>query len=96
MKPVSKEEYLTHTFKFKTCKKCSARFICRGEDLTWIPYTGVKFDDQENMVNQNKTLSQRVCRPHGDDSCINPDKDVEGGSMWETQMETSPFNNFTD
>lgn len=85
--PLTREQYTNWELKLKSCKKCQARFICQGDDMIWVPALGPRFNDQDLMVNQNTTLSQRVCRPHGDDTCINPDKQTEGGMYWDTQLE---------
>jgi len=79
----TKDEFYTHTLKYQTCKKCSALFLCKGDKKIWIPKPEPKFDDQDNMINQNTKLSQRVCRPYGGYDCINPDRFVEGGQPWE-------------
>ena len=96
--PLTQEQYQNYALKVQTCKKCSARFICRGKDRIWLPAIGPKFNDQDQMTNQNATLAQRVCRPHGDDFCINPDKQKEGGMYWDTQLkDTSGYlRNFPD
>lgn len=84
--PLTKEQYMNYALKLQTCKKCKAKFICRGDNLTWIPAIGPKFTDNGVMIDQNTTLAQRTCRPHGDSQCINPDKSLEGGLKWDTQI----------
>lgn len=96
--PLTEEQYKGYALRIQTCEKCQARFICRGSDKVWVPAIGPKFNEAGIMINQNTTLAQRACRPHGDDSCINPDKTVEGGKPWDTQLEETPsyLRNFSD
>lgn len=54
----------------KVCPKCEARFI--DGCLYWA--TGKKGDP--------KDLASLVCRPYGDDRCINPSRSVSGGVTW--------------
>lgn len=55
----------------KVCPKCEAKFI-NGQHY-WS--TGKK----GNPVD----LASLVCRPYGDDRCINPLRSVPGGVTWE-------------
>ena len=82
--PLTKEQYRNTVFYLEKCKKCSACFLSREEDKIWIPFIGPKYDEQDNMIDQNTTLAQRTCRPFGDASCINPDLQKEGGLPWDT------------
>jgi hypothetical protein len=58
----------------RTCKKCGARWL--GDQLYWA--TGKKGDP--------KDLAGLVCRPFGDDQCINPQREVEGGDTWQKRF----------
>lgn len=55
----------------KVCPKCEAKFI-NGQHY-WS--TGKK----GNPVD----LASLVCRPYGDDRCINPCRSIPGGATWE-------------
>jgi hypothetical protein len=55
----------------RTCPKCGARWL--GDQLYWA--TGKKGDPRD--------LAGLVCRPYGDDTCINEQRAEEGGDTWE-------------
>jgi hypothetical protein len=59
----------------RTCKKCGARWL--GDQLYWA--TGKKGDP--------KDLAGLVCRPFGDDQCINEQREVEGGDTWQKRFD---------
>ena len=58
----------------RTCPKCGARWL--GDQLYWA--TGKKGDP--------KDLAGLVCRPFGDEQCINEMREVEGGDTWQKRM----------
>jgi hypothetical protein len=47
-----------------------------GNQLYWA--TGKKGDP--------KDLAGLVCRPFGNDQCINPQREVEGGDTWQKRL----------
>lgn len=65
------------------CKKCGATFL--NGTLYWSG-TG----KQGNPVD----LASLVCQPYGDDNCINPERNTQGGDTWAKRtkfIETPPF-----
>lgn len=58
----------------RTCPKCGARWL--GDQLYWA--TGKKGDP--------KDLAGLVCRPFGDERCINQQRDEEGGDTWQKRL----------
>jgi len=59
----------------RTCPKCGAMWL--GNQLYWA--TGKKGDP--------KDLAGLVCRPFGNDQCINPQREVEGGDTWQKRLD---------
>ena len=55
----------------RVCPTCGACWL--GKQMYWS--TGQKGDPVD--------LASLVCRPYGDESCINPARDVPGGDTWE-------------
>ena len=67
----------------KSCPKCNACFI--DGVLRWA-YSGKEGDPRD--------LAGLVCKPYGDNTCINPMKNVEGGDTWAKRcqfIEDHPF-----
>lgn len=61
------------------CPKCEAKFI--NGQLFWA--TG----QPGNPVD----LASLVCRPYGNDLCINPCRNIEGGQTWADRAKNSGF-----
>lgn len=80
----SKSVHLHFTImRIKTCTKCGACFI---DGIFRWAYSGKEGDPRD--------LAGLVCQPLGDDSCINPMKDVPGGDTFakRTQLiQDQPF-----
>jgi hypothetical protein len=58
----------------RTCPKCGALWL--GDQLYWA--TGKKGDPRD--------LAGLVCQPYGDDTCINSQREEEGGDTWAKRM----------
>jgi hypothetical protein len=56
------------------CEKCGAIWI-NGKH-----YWGT------GAVGNEKDLAGLVCQNHGNEQCINPQKDAEGGDTWEKRL----------
>jgi hypothetical protein len=67
----------------KVCPKCKANFV--DGKLHWV-YSGKKGSEID--------LASLVCRPYGDNQCINPMRDTPGGDTWEARrafIDNTPF-----
>jgi len=57
------------------CEKCGAVWI-NGQHY-W----------RTGMVGNEVDLASLVCRNHGNEQCINPQKHAEGGDTWEKRLQ---------
>ena len=71
---MSEKEVSSLSLSRVECAKCGAVWI-NGQHYWKTGYVGNEVD-----------LASLVCQPYGDEQCINPQKNVEGGDTWAQRL----------